>query len=301
MMKIFAFSIGDVNVHIFSTINILSSGMLQYSKYPPIDNAIENLDIYIVFDEFKIQESEYIELYRGTTYFWGKKRNSGEMCFAFSTRYEETCSFEEDDKVWYACTTEAFDRVVLHINKTWLYKEDLVDELLSRPWIQRIVVEKLAKSNMLILHGGASIVRGNHVALLGDSGAGKSTICKNIARTGNAILADDRITLSVADCIEINGTPWNIKNPHFSNNMAGVVSGIFFLKHGDYNEIERIDNHVATKLLMKQVYQPLTINRQEVLMKVFLLCRQICNRIPCYEFSFFPSVRVVEEIEKVLI
>src|SRR5206468_812619 len=55
------------------------------------------------------------------------------------------------------------------------------------------------------LHGAAATIDGRTVVLLGDKGAGKSTLSVAIRRAGGTVLADDQLVLHVDDTVTISG------------------------------------------------------------------------------------------------
>jgi hypothetical protein len=298
MNELVSFGIADTNVYIFCEKEMSSLALQQYKKYPPKDSNLQCIKIYIVFDEYRLKMNEYKNLYRGTTYFWGENKKNQELCFAFSTRFEKTDFFNTNRNVWYAIMSSKLDKVTLHINPDWLYNGELIDEICIRPWIQRLFIEKKANSKLMILHGGAAILQNKHIALLGDSGVGKSTMCNLLEQRGYTVLGDDRIAINFkGNNIYVNGTPWNTKNPQFSKNEEGKLQSIFFLKHGNQNEIKEVSPIDALNRIMKQVYQPLLYNRNEVIAHILPLCRFIGNNIPCYELKFIPTVDIVEYME----
>jgi hypothetical protein len=61
------------------------------------------------------------------------------------------------------------------------------------------------------LHGAAATIDGRTVVLLGDKGAGKSTLSLAIGRAGGTVLADDQLVLHVGDAVTISGVDGGLR------------------------------------------------------------------------------------------
>src|SRR5262249_39771862 len=61
------------------------------------------------------------------------------------------------------------------------------------------------------LHGAAATINGRTVVLLGDKGAGKSTLSVAIGRAGGTVLADDQLMLHANDTVTISGVDGGLR------------------------------------------------------------------------------------------
>lgn len=297
--KIIDFSIGNINAEIYCDSEMELIDLEQYEKFPVRTNKENTIRIKIFFEEKDIDISDYDIIYWGKTYFWGKDKLNKQICFGFGARYQLADIDKKDKDIWYALSDEKFNNVNLYIDRKWLIDQSFSQEFLYRPWIQRLIVEKLAWENTLVLHGAACSINGCYFVFLGDSGVGKSTLCKLLESKGHKVLADDRILLTYDDeKIVVSGTPWNTKNPHFSRNDRGILKKVFFLNHGTSNKIIQVDSIEIMRRVFKQVYKPLTCDKNEMINRVLTLSRIISTKFPGYELFFVPSTQVVTLLEK---
>ena len=233
MKKIIEFSIGNINAEIYCNKNIKFYELEQYDSFPVFNRNEKTINIKVIFMDINVDLLDYDIIYQGKTHFWGKNKSNHKICFGFGSRYQiidkDVKNIDiENTNIWYALSDEKLCNVDLYINKIWLLDQTFSKEFVYRPWIQRLIVEKIAWDNVLVMHGAACSINGNYCLFLGNSGVGKSTMCSLLEEKGHKILADDRIIISYGNNIMVNGTPWNTKNPHFSKNAMGIVNKIFW-------------------------------------------------------------------------
>jgi len=72
----------------------------------------------------------------------------------------------------------------------------------------RLLLRRLGR---LQLHGAAATIHGRTVVLLGDKGAGKSTLSVAIGRAGGTVLGDDQLMLHVGDAVTISGVDGGLR------------------------------------------------------------------------------------------
>jgi hypothetical protein len=77
----------------------------------------------------------------------------------------------------------------------WRRLARVPDEVLFTYLLNQVLSECLAARGVESLHASAVVVQGGAVALLGDSGFGKSTLAAGMMRAGHALLTDDVLVL----------------------------------------------------------------------------------------------------------
>lgn len=176
-----------------------------------------------------------------SVYVWIEDTFNRVLCFG--RRGLPLCENDEKD-IWFLICDNQFSNCILSIDPMVISCTDYFSaELFSRPWIPRLFSSYISKTNRFILHGACvQISRDKGILFLGNSGAGKSTACTILQNDGYNVLSDDRVLIKFSEVEQklfCYGTPWNIKNPHFSRNDMIEVMAFFFLSHGT-NKIERI-------------------------------------------------------------
>lgn len=162
----------------------------------------------------------------------------------------------------------------------------------------------LAARNAVIVHSAAAILNGQGFAFVGHSGAGKSTIIKQIQQAGAVlggsrfnfeILCDDRNILRRWDSgWKVHGTWSHGEIPDVSPVSAPLLS-VLFLEQAACNRIELItDRKEIWRRLLGAIIRPLTTAdwwRREM-----NVIEGIVNEVPCHILRFDSSGEIVRTL-----
>lgn len=165
------------------------------------------------------------------------------------------------------------------------------------PLDQILLMYFLARKEGALIHAAGVEYNGRGFIFPGRSGAGKSTLSRQLAACNKiSLLSDDRVVVrKTNDTFKAFGTPWAGEGG-IAINKHVPLSGIFFISHAGYNEIEEIKPRKALEKLLPVVsipwYDP------EVLDKVLLFCDDLISSVPAYDLSFKPGVEIADVFEK---
>ncbi len=161
----------------------------------------------------------------------------------------------------------------------------VIDQPVSYPLDQLLMMHFLARRRGMLLHAAGVVIAGKAYLFAGVSGAGKSTFSQLLAaaRAGR-MLSDERVIVrSVRGGLTAFGTPWagtaNIASP-----ASAPLAGIFFLKHGRCNEIERMDPAAAADRMLPMISIPWYDPDEAAPIIAFV--KRLASRVPAHEFRF---------------
>lgn len=125
--------------------------------------------------------------------------------------------------------------------------------------IYRFIGYRLTQYSGLIMHAVIMEVNGTGIAILADSGTGKTTLARNIlsAYQGKArIINGDKPILRLIDHhLMAYGTPWNGKERYGCNDSVELKK-LCFIRRGPRNSIEGADAEKTMELLFPQLLIP---------------------------------------------
>lgn len=233
------------------------------------------------------------EIDNSATHSWVLKENKYYMFFSKRLQKIAEASFSD---MWMLECNEEFTDCILNIPVCRDHSK-IINELLLRPWMQRLFIARSWRSNYLVFHGALIELNGTGLLFYGDSGAGKSTMCDIIKGEKANIIADDRFIMDISEKSVCYGTPWNIKNPHYSTNKKTSASKIFILSHGN-NQIKNIsDKNINYAYdLMAAMLLPPFISPVEAIIKKITWLRFIQKNYEIYTFAFKPDGSVLPYI-----
>jgi hypothetical protein len=165
------------------------------------------------------------------------------------------------------------------------------------PLDQILLVYFLAQREGALIHAAGIEVNGKGYLFPGKSGAGKSTLSRQFTATEqHGLLSDDRIVVRRIDGeFRIFGTPWP-GEAGIAQNRNLPLHGIFFIRHGVENGVERISPAEAVKRFMPVVSIPWY--DKAVMWSILSFCEEVVSHIPAYEFSFRPEREAVRYFEQ---
>ena len=190
---------------------------------------------------------------------------------------------------WILECDDDFSECILHI-PFCTDTSEIIHEMSIRPWLQRLFIARSWKSNFALFHGALIDLDGTGVVFLGDSGSGKSTMCDLFKTTKATVIADDRFILDSSGDLICFGTPWNIKNPHYSINMSSNLAKVFILSHGN-NQIKDIGNSYQDMIygLLPAILFPPFMSSIEVTRNKIKCLNFISKRCEIFSFAFKPD------------
>lgn len=287
------YKIGKLYIRINSNLDL--SVMPLYKPFI-IDSAINSPDLTIDIKQIDVQNIKKVydtissDLGSSFTYTWIVK---GERYYmVFSKRLQKLVEADISD-VWILECNADYSECILQIPSS-TDASDIIHEMSMRPWLQRLFIARSSKCNYALLHGALVDFEGKGIVFLGDSGAGKSTMCDIIKTTKATIIADDRFILDFSDELVCFGTPWNIKNPQYSINMCSNLTKVFLISHGN-NNIKDVKNsyHDMVYGLFPAMLSPMFMSSIEVTKMKIKYLNFIRNNCDIYSFAFRPDVSAI--------
>lgn len=253
-----------------------------------VNNGEEYPDIVVdIKDIGEMKKASFSDEFDHDTYIWKKVNNNYILIFPSRGVFLDECQKQE---IWYLVGNNELTNCILYIPNLYnLEKDYLICELERRPWLQRLFINYCMNKNIVVMHGALCNIENQGCLFLGNSGAGKSTIC-SIIEKNYSVYSDDRFVLRIYhDRIIGYGTPWNIKNPKYCHSNFIEVKKAYFLSHGK-NEIEKLENKLeAVKRLMAQILHASIYKPEDILCWKIKVSNSIFSSIKLFDYSFFPD------------
>jgi len=201
---------------------------------------------------------------------------------------------------WLARINRDFTQATVYCNEKLVSRKNgrnVLSNPVSYPLNQILLMYILARKQGALLHAAGIDINGNGYIFPGKSGAGKSTITRQLAvREDIGLLSDDRIVVRKMDgAFRAYGTPWP-GEAGIAINKSVPLSGIFFINHASYNRIKQITPGQALKRLLPVTSIPWY--DREIMSEILTFCEDLILNVPIYELYFKPSVEVVDVFEK---
>jgi hypothetical protein len=161
------------------------------------------------------------------------------------------------------------------------------------PLDQLLLMFFLAARRGILTHAAGVARNGKAFLFAGASGAGKSTFSQLLAAAKvGKLLSDERmIVREIAGTMQAFGTPW-AGTAGIARNGQAPLAGIYFLKHGRSNHIEKIEAAAALEKFLPLVSIPWFAADDMSLIVSFT--KRILARIPAFEMSFKPDRSAVD-------
>jgi hypothetical protein len=163
----------------------------------------------------------------------------------------------------------------------------------SYPLDQILLMHFLAKIGGMLIHACGWLYHSSGWIFAGKSGAGKNTLSNLIVKaTGSRFLSDDRIIIRKAGHeFLMYGTPWP-GEAGYAMNQSAPLKGIFFLKKGSENKIEKLNPADSFASLMPVVSIPWYDRNTAELMVTFN--EAMLKTVPLYDLTFVPDEAIVD-------
>lgn len=290
------YKIGNVCIKINSSLDL--SIMSLYKPFA-IEPTLNSPDISIEIKQIDVKKIKKVyntiicNLDCSLTYTWIMNGESHYMIF--SKRLQKLVNSEISD-IWILECDNDYSECILYI-PSCTDDVDIINELSIRPWLQRLFIAHSSICNLALLHGALVDFEGRGIVFLGDSGSGKSTMCDIIKSTKATIIADDRFILDFSGELTCFGTPWNIKNPHYSINMHTTIAKVFILSHGN-NQINYVGNSYRDMVygIFPAILFPTFIPSVKVIERKLQYLSFIRNKCDVYSFAFKPDVSAIQYV-----
>jgi len=155
----------------------------------------------------------------------------------------------------------------------------------------------LSARNGVMLHAAGAEINGRGFVFAGRSGAGKSTISKQLASgTGPVVFSDERIIArKIGGAFRMFGTPWP-GDAGIAVNGSAPLSSILFIGHGDGNTMERLSPQEALVRLLPVSTIPWYDT--ERMTGVLAFCEELVSYVPSYELRFSLDGGIVGVLDK---
>jgi hypothetical protein len=149
----------------------------------------------------------------------------------------------------------------------------------------------------LIAHAAGMLVHGRGVALVGVSGAGKTTFSRLAAgRRGWTPFSDDRVIVRVADGrATVFGTPWPGEG-EIAVNESGPLDALLFLEQAETTAVRRLAPGEALARLVRAASVPWY--DEGYVGDTLDACGQLVRSVPTAVLAFRPDVGAVEAVER---
>lgn len=145
----------------------------------------------------------------------------------------------------------------------------------------------------LLLHSSGIIHRGMAYLFTGNSGSGKSTVCKLLAQEPSfTVLHDEVIAIAQAEeDFHAWSTPLRGEMPA-RHNSGAPLQAIFFLKQDQANYATKLSCRKAAELLCYSMIPPLVVTNGSMVTEQASSLKQLlklAELVPCYELHFKPE------------
>lgn len=188
-------------------------------------------------------------------------------------------------------------QVELFCSGAFIDDEGRAENPVHYPLDQILLMHYLVNHEGVIAHSAGMSFNGNGYLFPGCSGAGKSTISRNLSGGDKAtLLSDDRIIIrKESDTFMVYGTPWP-GDAGIAVNRSAPLKGVFFLEKSSDNVIEQIDEAEALKRFMSVLSVP-WYDRDSI-SDTLSLVSELISKVPLYVLQFKPGKEVVDTFEK---
>jgi hypothetical protein len=154
----------------------------------------------------------------------------------------------------------------------------------------------LAERGGFLLHAASMIRNGRAFLFAGQSGAGKTTMCR-LAPPDTVLLTDEiSFVRPVDDTYCAFGTPFYGELAVPGTNTFAPVDSLYLLEHSDEDRVESVPPRQALAQLLRNVL--LFAHESESVGRVFATAFDLISRVPVRRLRFAPTPRVWSALEQ---
>jgi hypothetical protein len=152
------------------------------------------------------------------------------------------------------------------------------------------------RDGILVHSAGCAVYNDIGIVFCGKSGAGKSTISKQLVKDNDiSLLSDDRIIIhKKGGEYFMSGTPWP-GEAGIAENRTVPLRALFFLKQSTDNRIEEIKALDAFKQILP--VSSILWHEKDLLSAVLGFCEEITLNIPVFDIYFDRNDGVAELVK----
>jgi hypothetical protein len=206
----------------------------------------------------------------------------------------------DNKPIWAAQFDRNVEIVTLFLSEPLIRKDNgyvTVSNPVFYPLDQILLMYFLARKEGALIHAAGVACNGRGFIFPGRSGAGKTTLSRQLASGKNInLLSDDRVVVrKIRDTFRAFGTPWPGEGGIAVNSNV-PLSAMFFINHAEHNRVEEISPQKALEKLISVTsipwYDP------EIMDRVLLFCKDLTCGIPAYNLFCKPGVEVADVFEQ---
>ncbi len=159
---------------------------------------------------------------------------------------------------------------------------------LNYPYDQAILINRLLRRDVIVVHGAGIVVDGRGYVFFGPSGIGKTTISRLWRNEGAALLNDDRVAIFKAKdgSWHLGGTPWHGEEPKVSPECA-PLGGLVRLRQSPSTSLREMDAGEGISELLACALIPFF--SRDAIERAVDLFSELPDTVPLLEFSFKPE------------
>lgn len=203
---------------------------------------------------------------------------------------------------WIARIDSSYTRGTVFCDELLVRNEDGVQSLVN-PVLNRLdqllLMYILARRQGALVHAAGAVAGGGGFVFAGRSGAGKTTMARQLQAAGKApLLSDDRVVVRKVDGrYSVYGTPW-AGDAQIALNRSAPLGALCFLHHGRINRIERVSPRDAFEKLLPMVSIPWY--DRGMVEQITSFCEALTRDVPSYDLHFVPTAEVADFIERAI-
>ena len=256
--------------------------------FPQEDVSPENIDIGISITLDPIPPFENLERIFDSDQSWSMFRDGKEYYVAMHPPIMES-------PLWLVRTDRAFTKATIFCSERLVTKKNgkfRLSNPLTYPLDQILLMNNLAHQKGALIHAAGAAFPGGGIIFPGKSGAGKSSLSKQLATgKGFELLSDDRVIVRAMNgSFKAFGTPWP-GEAGISVNKSIPLKGVLFLCHGSQNRIEIISRKEALERLIPTVSIPWY--DKECMTNLLDLCETLISRVTVGVLHFKPDIEAI--------